>query len=437
MARDAAVAKAISNDKECLAKRPKGLQVDYPVAGAAGLSLRVTADGRKTWTLRYRRAADGKQRRFTLGTYPSLPLKDARHRARQVLNAVAVGKDPAGEKQDRRRGDTFEGLARQWIEFKRRQGRAESYLRRSELRLKNFPEWFRQLKFAEIERVNVTAALEEIAKRGAKTETNRYHALISAVLKWALSEGLLERDASAGVKRRFEEEPRERVLSDEETRRLWIGFGTIPATESARIAMRLCLVLGQRPKEIATLRKDRLELNGPAPTATVQRKMAKNRVEHVVPLPPLAVALLREACDLHPESAFVFPNRDGMVLDRRQRGLSAPRFGRSEGAREDAPLDPNRFSKIVERARAKDGSLFGIADVRLYDSKKTVATFLGNAGYPDQFIGLLFNHLTAKAGTVTGKHYNHASYMKQKREMVELWGRHLEGVVGFVSEQMP
>ncbi|MEQ1718061.1 MAG: tyrosine-type recombinase/integrase [Hyphomicrobium sp.] len=250
-----------------------------------------------------------------------------------------------------------------------------------------------------------------------------------------MSEGLLDRDASAGVKRRFEEVPRERVLSDDETRKLWDGLGTIRATESARIAMKLCLVLGQRPKEIATLRKDRLALDALHPTATVERTTSKNRVEHIVPLPKLAAELLQQACELYPLSAFVFPDRAGMVLDHRTRGLSAQRDGRHEPERADGPLNPNRFSKIVERARAKDGSLFGIADVQLYDSKKTVATFLGNAGFPDQFIGLLFKHLTAKGGTVTGKHYNHARNMQQKREMIELWARHLEGVIGVEREE--
>jgi len=422
---------SITSDKACEhAKAKDGKRTDYPVAGANGLALRVTAEGNKTWALRYYRAADGKRRRLILGSYPAMSLKDARLRARQALNAVADGRDPAGEKQDRRNGDTFEGLARQWIEFKRRQDRADSYLARSELRLKNIPAWFRELKFADIQRVNVTAALDEIAKRGAKTETNRYQALISAVIKWAMSEGLLDRDASAGVKRRFEEAPRERVLSDDEARKLWDSLGSIRATESARVAMKLCLVLGQRPKEIATLRKDRLALEALHPTATVERTTSKNRVEHIVPLPKLAVELLQQACEMYPHSAFVFPDRAGMVLDHRTRGLSAQRVGRSEPERADGPLNPNRFSKIVERARVKDGSLFGIADVQLYDSKKTVATFLGNAGFPDQFLGLLFNHLTAKGGSVTGKHYNHARYVQQKREMIELWARHLEAVLG-------
>lgn len=389
------------------------VRLEHPVEGVRGLALRVMPDGTKSWALRYRRHADGVQRRLTLGTYPDVRLKDAKERARKAVAAVADGDDPAGDKQHRRAGATFEALAGQWVEFKRRQGRADSYMGRSEQRIASLPQWFRETKAADIERVNVTAVLDTVAKRGVSTETNRVQALISAVLKWAVSEGLLERDVSQGIKRRFEEVPRERVLSDDEVRGFWLGIAGCPASEASKIAMRLCFVLGQRPKEIAHLRKSALALDAPQPTATVDKVTSKNRIEHVIPLPRLAVELLRQACALSTSGDWVFPSPKG-----------------------DGPIDPHTFAKVMdrERRRSANGTLFGIRDAQLYDSKKAVATFLGNAGYPDQFIGLLFNHLTAKGGTVTGKHYNHARYMQQKREMVELWARHLEGVLGIARE---
>lgn len=400
---------SLNSDTACKHARTDKVQEDFPVAGVAGLSLRVTKEGRKAWCIRYRRQADGRSRRLTLGTYPELGLKEARERARDTLAAAAAGEDPAGAKFARRAGANFEGLAGQWVAFKRRQGRAGSYMGRSAQRIAALPKWFRDLKAADIERVNVTAVLDTVAKRGVSTETNRVQALISAVLKWAVSEGLLDRDVSQGIKRRFEEEPRERVLSDAEVRAFWFGLADCPASEASKIAMRLCFVLGQRPKEIAHLRKSGLALDALQPTATVDKVTSKNRTEHVVPLPRLAVELLRQACALSPSAEWVFPSPKG-----------------------SGPIDPHTFAKVMdrERRRTADGTLFGIRDAQLYDSKKTVATFLGNAGYPDQFIGLLFNHLTAKGGTVTGKHYNHARYMQQKREMVELWARHLESVLG-------
>jgi integrase len=281
-------------------------------------------------------------------------------------------------------------------------------MKRSEERVAILPESFRAMKACDVKRLDITTTLDAIAKRGAKIETNRQQALISAVFKWAVSEGCLDDDPTRGIKRRFDEEPRQRVLKDEEVRDFWYGLGAAHGSEAAKLAMRLCFVLGQRPREIAHLRRDKISLDDPHPTAIILKETAKNRTEHVVPLPSLAVSLLREALALSSDNKWVFPNPTGT-----------------------GPIDPHAFANIVCRARdRKSGAVFGIVDAQLYDAKKTIATFLGNAGHSDQLIGLLFNHLTAKSGTVTGRHYNHASYLKQKREMIERWAHHLETVLG-------
>jgi integrase len=389
------------------AKPIGGKRKDYPVAGARGLALRVTPGGMKSWSMRYRRQSDGKQRRLSLGTYPELSLKEARERARRVANEVSDGQDPAGAKQGRRAGVTFEELGFQWIAFKERQGRSYSYTKRSSLRLTSLPNWFRELKAGDIKRADVAKVLEFVAERGAKTETNRHQALVSAVLKWAVSEGYLEEDASHGLKRRFDESARTRVLTNEEVRKFWYGLDNVRASESTKIAMRLCFVLGQRPKEIAHLRQSKLTLDAEKPTATIEKTTSKNRVEHIVPLPDRAVELLFRALDIASGSQWVFPSPTNK-----------------------GPIDPHTFSSVVQRARdPKDKTLFGMSDVQLYDAKKTIATFLGEAGHPNQVIGLLFNHLSAKEGTVTGKHYNHSTYMKTKRDLIEQWARHLDDVL--------
>ena len=399
----------ITSDINCKqAKAVNGRRTDYPVSGARGLALRVTPNGVKTWTARYRRQSDSRQRRITLGTYPELSLKEARDRARRVANEVSDGQDPAGAKQGRRAGVTFEELAFQWIAFKERQGRSSSYTKRSSLRLASLPHWFREMKAEEVERANVARVLESVAERGANTETNRHQALISAVLKWAMSEGYLDKDASHGLKRRFDESARTRVFTDDEVRTFWNGLDGAPASESTKIAMRLCFVLGQRPKEIAHLRQNKLALDGKTPTATIEKTTSKNRVEHIVPLPSRAVELLLRALALAPGSEWVFPSPT-----------------------KNGPIDPHTFSSVVQRSRdQKDKSLFGIFDAQLYDSKKTIATFLGEAGHPNQVIGLLFNHRTAKEGTVTGKHYNHSTYMQTKRDLINQWAQHLDHVLG-------
>ena len=67
-----------------------------------GLTLRVSAHGRKTWSLETK--VDGQFRRFTLGELSAMSLAEAR-RAADALRGTAQqgGRDPVAEKRERRR----------------------------------------------------------------------------------------------------------------------------------------------------------------------------------------------------------------------------------------------------------------------------------------------------------------------------------------------
>ena len=62
-----------------------------------GLAIRVSASGRKTFTLYYRHRR--RMRRVGLGRYPDVLLEKARKIATQHRGRIFDGADPAGEKQ--------------------------------------------------------------------------------------------------------------------------------------------------------------------------------------------------------------------------------------------------------------------------------------------------------------------------------------------------
>ena len=91
-------------------------RADYADTILPGLHLRVTDKCHKSWSVVYR--INGKQRRMTLGAYPTLDLIDARAAAREALQAVERGEDPI---QLRHAGapaaiSTFGAVARSFIE---------------------------------------------------------------------------------------------------------------------------------------------------------------------------------------------------------------------------------------------------------------------------------------------------------------------------------
>jgi integrase len=204
-------------------------------------------------------------------------------------------------------------------------------------------------------------------------------------------------------------------LNDDEIRPIWSGLDTVPGDAASKIAMRLCLVLGQRPKEIVHLAKVHLNLDAPMPTMLVASNEAKNRDTHIVPLSGMAVELFREALVLSRDAPWVFPAPGGQ-----------------------GPLAPHALTHIVSRARRKgDGTFLGVNIARLYDFKRTVATGLGDLGFPDEMIGRLLNHRGAKSRSITSKHYNHALYLRERLEMLRAWERKLRGVLGLRAGSEP
>ena len=72
-------------------------RTEYFDAGFPGLSLRVTDNGRKSWSLFYR--FHGRLRQFTIGRYPAIKPAQARREATTALERVRQGIDPAEEER--------------------------------------------------------------------------------------------------------------------------------------------------------------------------------------------------------------------------------------------------------------------------------------------------------------------------------------------------
>ena len=94
---------------------PSDRRVDHWDDVVRGLSLRITTSGAKSWTALYRNRDDRRVRRYTIGAFPRLSLKDARDEARRILRLAALGEDPASTKKEKRDADSFGELARIYI----------------------------------------------------------------------------------------------------------------------------------------------------------------------------------------------------------------------------------------------------------------------------------------------------------------------------------
>jgi hypothetical protein len=76
--------------------------------------LRVTAKGKRTFTVGYR--VGRRRRRVRLGTWPGVSLAAARERARGILAEVTQGGDPAAARDRARRAADIAALAARFID---------------------------------------------------------------------------------------------------------------------------------------------------------------------------------------------------------------------------------------------------------------------------------------------------------------------------------
>jgi integrase len=235
--------------------------------------------------------------------------------------AVAEGKDPAAERKAERSKGTFEELATQYVQqhakHRNRSWRQADALVRKHL----LPRWGK-LRVADVSRADVKAMMASIE---APVVANQTLAAASAIFAWAIREGIVTVNPCQLVERN-ETKSRERVLSDGEVPRFWAAFDSAGLVRS--IALKMILLTGQRPGEVAHMRHEHIvdgwwTLPGD-PNPTLSWPGTKNAANHRVWLPQAAQELMGQLTDGETaKSGFVFTGSRGRAVDNLDKAMRA------------------------------------------------------------------------------------------------------------------
>jgi integrase len=269
-----------------------GKRTDYPDGLIAGLMLRVSPDGSRSFSLTYRVKGNPRKRRLTLGSYPVLKLGEARDQARDALLEAKAGKDPAADRRaaKSRAPDTVENVVddfvRRHLEAK---GRAASYVKntRRTFEIYVLPKW-RGRDLKGITRRDVIELLDAIMDQGFPIAANKTLAALRKLFAWGLTRDILDTNPVAGIEPPGEEKRRERALSDEELRELWPELGKLDYPFGHYF--KLTLVTGQRRTEVAGMRWEHIDET--ERIWTLPRELTKPDRTHVVPLSAFALEIL-------------------------------------------------------------------------------------------------------------------------------------------------
>ena len=261
------------------------------------MSVRVSAAGRKTWSVVYR--FNGRLRRYTLGVYPVLGLADARRKAIAALRDAGGGIDPAAIKIEARRAETFADLAR---EYMARHGNFNTSADEDRRMLYGSPQkkptekiahvpivkrWG-AMKVRDITRRDVRALLDVTAERGP-IQANRVLAVVRKMFNFAIEHDWLDVNPCHLVKRIVREVPRDRVLTEDEIRAVWKALDDEHVLMASLIRLRL--LTAQRGGELHGARWEEVDLT--SGWWTIPSPRSKNRLSHRVPLSPQALALFK------------------------------------------------------------------------------------------------------------------------------------------------
>ena len=176
----------------------------------------------------------------------SLGLATARRLAQDALDTVAEGKDPAAEKQASKSqfglgSDLFSAVAAEFVERHARPNTRASSARLTEQWLAKdvLPKWGNR-RIQDITKRHVHDLLDGIVERGGGLSANRVLAVIRKLFNWAVQRGIITASPVAGIKAPLAERSRDRVLSDDEIRWLWLAcdrlaypFGRLATTALA------------------------------------------------------------------------------------------------------------------------------------------------------------------------------------------------------------
>ena len=384
-------------DRRIASLKPAGARREYFDQTLPGFGLRITPAGAKSWIVLYRKGADKKLRRVTLGAYPELSLVKARDQARGEIQKAHAGRDPGAEKQAAK-AHTFTALCDVYLEQHAKRHKRSWREDDSRIRRVLLPAWG-HLTVAAIRRVDVRALLETIVARGAKVEANRTLALVRKMLNFAIDQEWIDANPAAKMARPGgRDQSRSRVLSADELRRTWEHLHKPPAEGAlaldarhwrlARAALLLRLLTAQRGREVVSMRWEDIE----GETWTIPGTISKNRSAHRVPLTQAAIDVL-------------------------------------ETLKADAPKDAEHVFVGVRGTRQRRGALdgLGIADVRPHDFRRTAGTMMASAGIPRLVVSKVLNHVSADA-SVTAIYDRHG-YDAEKRHALDTWARTLDTIV--------
>jgi len=365
------------------------------------------------WYARYYR---GKKRKLTkIGTYPAMPLAEARKLFREdyapVIRAGAQPSNPYARVLHKDVHQSVRGLFTAYVDHLRREGKGSWYeaerilLKRDD----NAADAIGADRTASsIEPPTIVAYLAQIHSRGrigmAHTARSYVRAAFAFGLKSEHSYTRQVSDGRWGLKSNpaaaIPADPNayrvgQRYLEPREFREFWEYLLDNHDRWFAGISLLLIMATGQRVTEILKLKDGDYDRE----TKLLYWKMTKNGRPHSIPVPEIAADIL----------VSITPSSGGWFFPHRYKP-----------DRHAISTTPNKICEVY--AEETGTKRFTPRDLR-----RTWKTLAGRAGISKEMRDRLQNHIIEN--NVSSRHYDRYDYLPERRAAMKRWNKFLEKIL--------
>lgn len=366
-----------------------------------GMILRITPKGSKSFAYRY--WYDGKSKQRTIGSVDNYSLAEARDKAESWRRMLDNGIDPINEKQKNREAITLGEYVREFINDYVETNLKQSTQRTYKSRLNKILQAdISKRTLKDIDRGDVRKFLKAESK-DHPTNANRLHSIISKLFNEAIDDGYLVKNPIKGMDKISDEEPRDVRYTDDDIKAIWSAISQ--EWEPMQSLLKMLMITGQRLGETSKMKWSDIHNRTWIIPIKDQKTGKKTKKSHSVPLPNMALNILKKMKPINGESEYVFASQ------RDQTGHLS------------------HFNGAIGRVR----SATMLNDFRLHDLRHIVATKMIGLGVEFIIVGKVLNHKGLSANNAITSRYINDDMIEQKTQALNVWAGHLTELTSNLS----
>ncbi|GIU18774.1 integrase [Shewanella sp. c952] len=373
----------------------KTKEKEYNLCDGRGLRLRIKPNGSKIWLINFKRPSTDKRTNFSLGSFPDVSLANARRKCDEARTLLSQGIDPQDHQLQQKNAEkiaaenTLKSVTDAWFEIKKQkvsENHGQKLYRRLELYL--FPA-LGDKPISALTAPQVIQVLKPAEAKGNIETCKRVISWLNEVMTFAVNTGLIHSNPLIGIAAAFGV-PEKRQMPTIKPAELpefmeALTYSSIKITTRCLIQIQLHTMT--RPAEAAKAKW--IEIDFDKQQWTIPAERMKMKREHVIPLTPQVISLLKRMQDISGDLEYIFP----------------------------ADRNPNNHTN-TETANMAIKRMGYKGRLVAHGLRALASTTLNEQGFDAELIEVSLAHVDKN--TVRAA-YNRAEYIERRREIMCWW----------------